>query len=58
MTSDDKKDLLDQIAVADIGQLRQIIERLESMECSQDAVDLIDTAKDNILSIAGSDGDW
>lgn len=58
MKTEDKQDLLDQIAIADIGQLRQIIARLEGMECSYDVVELIDIAEENVYAISGSFGDY
>ena len=57
MTSDDKNDMLDQIATADIGQLRQIIMRLDGMEQTPDVLELIDVAEENVDSLVGNFSD-
>jgi len=58
MTADDRENLLDQIAVAGVGELCQIIKRLECMPSSHDVNDLLDIAEDNLLSLSGENGDY
>lgn len=58
MTSDEKEALLDEIAIANVEQLRSIMSRLEDMTQSPDVDELHDIATDNMYALCGAGGDW
>lgn len=58
MKPEERESLLDEIAVANVEQLRTIVSRLEDMPQSPDVDELRDIATDNMYALCGAGGDW
>lgn len=58
MKPEERESLLDEIAVANVEQLRTIVSRLEDMPQSPDVDELHDIATDNMYALCGAGGDW